>query len=498
MDDYSAVTVLEKETADASTDPKLKPRLPIPDSSSSSGGSLKPATPRERFSAFLTDHIILAHLILAWSFILTHLAETRLAPPFSIRQPGWFLLITTSAGIYFLYFLLFESVLTATPGKLLSGLSIQRVRGGTPSLFSILIRNVLRGIDYPFFLITAVGMMERNNSLQRLGDWLARTVVIREIKVRGSLVILDPERTAGATRRILAAGFDTILFGIFVAGYVASLPSSSGWIADAGLSLTPLVALLFWSLPERILRATPGKALLGMHIADEEGRSPSFASVLSRNFLRILDHNPFGYLLIFLSSRHQRIGDLVSSTLVLRAPRTLRTWLAVPFLLCITGALGFWGWKNSDSFYRKDMKIGVFAGSFDPVPDELLRFGRKDFHVESLSFGYTEAVPSEDAVFFPGSTVFLSAEVAGFRSKGNRAWVQGDLVLQDPTGQTVLDKKGFLNSSSKSQRWKSLRMTSRFVLHPLALPGAYTATLTLRDVLGHTRLEQKKLLLVKR
>ncbi|MBM7585700.1 putative RDD family membrane protein YckC [Bacillus pakistanensis] len=65
---------------------------------------------------------------------------------------------------------------------------------------------------------------------------------------------------------------------------------------------------------------TIGKKAMGIRVIQENGQSITLLSSFIRNFLRIIDSLPTGYLLgiimVFFHSKHKRIGDLVAGTIV--------------------------------------------------------------------------------------------------------------------------------------------------------------------------------------
>jgi len=67
---------------------------------------------------------------------------------------------------------------------------------------------------------------------------------------------------------------------------------------------------------------TPGKRLMGIRVIKEGGFPLSFFDSALRNLVRAVDFLPvfygLGIVCVFLTQRHQRIGDLVSGTLVVR------------------------------------------------------------------------------------------------------------------------------------------------------------------------------------
>lgn len=67
---------------------------------------------------------------------------------------------------------------------------------------------------------------------------------------------------------------------------------------------------------------TPGKRRAGIRVIRENGAPVDFRSSCVRNLLGVADFLPFGYLLgamlVILSSRAQRLGDMAAGTLVVR------------------------------------------------------------------------------------------------------------------------------------------------------------------------------------
>lgn len=71
---------------------------------------------------------------------------------------------------------------------------------------------------------------------------------------------------------------------------------------------------------------TPGKRAAGIRVIHQSGRGISFVESLGRNLVRAIDSLPAfyaaGVLTMFLTKRHQRLGDLVAGTLVVRDRET--------------------------------------------------------------------------------------------------------------------------------------------------------------------------------
>jgi len=71
--------------------------------------------------------------------------------------------------------------------------------------------------------------------------------------------------------------------------------------------------------------ATPGKRLLGIRVIQTAGVRCTFERLLLRNFLRVVDSLPFlyglGAVVMLVTPRGQRLGDLAAGTLCIRVPR---------------------------------------------------------------------------------------------------------------------------------------------------------------------------------
>jgi uncharacterized RDD family membrane protein YckC len=93
---------------------------------------------------------------------------------------------------------------------------------------------------------------------------------------------------------------------------------------SAALFLLLLVAgnwfIEVW-VPHRWLGGTPGMRWLGLRVVTEQGETPAFRSYMIRWLMAVVDGYLFGLvgaLAIAFSPRHQRFGDMVARTLVVR------------------------------------------------------------------------------------------------------------------------------------------------------------------------------------
>jgi len=132
---------------------------------------------------------------------------------------------------------------------------------------------------------------------------------------------------AGLTRRGVAWGIDALLIGLFI--LVIALLNGLLGLVVGGLAEALGVALIFllqWGyftlLEWRWQGQSVGKKALGLRVLTEQGLRPAFHQCLLRNLFRILDSLPLSYLMgagaFLVSSRRQRLGDLVAGTIVVQ------------------------------------------------------------------------------------------------------------------------------------------------------------------------------------
>jgi uncharacterized RDD family membrane protein YckC len=156
-------------------------------------------------------------------------------------------------------------------------------------------------------------------------------------------------RLAGPARRALAYLVDIIIcyaiviaLAIFVLLVAAGDAVKSGEItgaAKAGFGLVLVVAFLtqwaYFVVWEAIYGRSPGKAIAGIRVLTTSGRPIGWRAAALRNLLRAADGLPLGYVVglasIALTSRFQRLGDLVAGTMIVvpenaKAARPLELW----------------------------------------------------------------------------------------------------------------------------------------------------------------------------
>jgi uncharacterized RDD family membrane protein YckC len=129
----------------------------------------------------------------------------------------------------------------------------------------------------------------------------------------------------GVWRRFLAVLIDGIILGVIyyaVAAATGNLtPTASGNASLPG-GVVAVVAFLYFIIMEGFMGATIGKFLLGIRVVKLDGSRIGLGAAIIRNLLRIIDALPTAYILgailIWTSSRKQRLGDRVAHTVVVR------------------------------------------------------------------------------------------------------------------------------------------------------------------------------------
>lgn len=147
-------------------------------------------------------------------------------------------------------------------------------------------------------------------------------------------------RLAGPARRALAQVLDLLACYalLALAGVALLLVAPRGAAGEAyahitaayGLWLVLLFAVqwLYFIVWEGWSGRSPGKMALGLRVVTTSGRPIGFRAAALRNLLRAADLLPIGYVVggisSALSSRFQRLGDLVAGTMVIAPERARR------------------------------------------------------------------------------------------------------------------------------------------------------------------------------
>lgn len=172
------------------------------------------------------------------------------------------------------------------------------------------------------------------------------------IETEESLIIETPERVplefalASIGNRFLAVAIDHFIqylsiiliawFFLSIAGYnsndIADAPDklfseAPKWTIALMIIILFLVFAGYFIVFEWLWNGqTPGKRLMKLRVIREDGRPLTLWEAIARNLLRICDAVPgfilpvysIGLIVIFLSNRDQRVGDIFAGTVVVR------------------------------------------------------------------------------------------------------------------------------------------------------------------------------------
>ena len=126
---------------------------------------------------------------------------------------------------------------------------------------------------------------------------------------------------------VIDAGVPYALTLLFFGDLAAGLALFPGWISSLAHpeGVTHAAELLTWlgvyllhvSIGELFFQRSLGKALVGLRVLMVDGKPPTLAAVLLRNVLRVFELGvPFILLYVLISDHRQRLGDLLSRTVV--------------------------------------------------------------------------------------------------------------------------------------------------------------------------------------
>ena len=168
-----------------------------------------------RFLACAIDHglqffaIFLVFMVFVWTGYLTHLRD-RLS-----QAPKWVLaaVIITAFVLWSGYFALFEWLWNGqTPGKRMLKLRVIREDGRPVTVWEASARNLLRSFDmmpFPFYSVGLVSVFVSSRD-QRVGDFVAGTVVVREREAQAPT--FDQVFAAPTSDVALRRSFKPVLF----------------------------------------------------------------------------------------------------------------------------------------------------------------------------------------------------------------------------------------------------------------------------------------------
>jgi uncharacterized RDD family membrane protein YckC len=144
------------------------------------------ASPGSRIVAIIIDTIILLIImaIIAIPFGLTTalfgmMADVTAMMNLWANAAMWGAFLVINIIIWLLYFTYFEGTTGQTPGKRAMNIKVTKEDGKKANFTDAFIRTILRIIDGIFFYILGLIIMLVTERKQRLGDILAKTIVVK-------------------------------------------------------------------------------------------------------------------------------------------------------------------------------------------------------------------------------------------------------------------------------------------------------------------------------
>jgi uncharacterized RDD family membrane protein YckC len=131
---------------------------------------------------------------------------------------------------------------------------------------------------------------------------------------------------AGMGSRMIAGLCDLAIQGLLAIAYVVVVTSGGldEGLSVAGWAIVTFLILFGYDVTFEVLARgrTPGKRFAGLRVLRVTGQPVGLLTSAIRNVLRIVDFLPFTYgvgvVVIFVTERNQRLGDLVAGTVVVR------------------------------------------------------------------------------------------------------------------------------------------------------------------------------------
>ncbi len=142
-----------------------------PSATASPESALPLASIMRRIAAYVIDIVVLVFI----SFFLALITNADIEGASQERQLTGYIVIT------FTYFIVAEALTGQTIGKRLTGIRVVRLDGTPIGWRQSTSRNLMRIVDsLPALYIVGIIVMARSDSLQRVGDRLAKTVVVTD------------------------------------------------------------------------------------------------------------------------------------------------------------------------------------------------------------------------------------------------------------------------------------------------------------------------------
>ncbi|PIR25114.1 MAG: hypothetical protein COX62_04300 [Deltaproteobacteria bacterium CG_4_10_14_0_2_um_filter_43_8] len=438
---------------------------------------------KDRFAALLLDIAFIYLFYWFFAYLYLFIAKGTLfgaIPLFGFH--GVFLHVLFFL-LTLLFFSFFETVLQASPGKLLCSLKIAKTNGENLSFVSALLRNLLKPLDLLLcFTLVNLIVLDQTRYRQRIGDLLAKTFVIQIKKKTPFPPQLHKAELASGSGRLCAGLIDFIFFAAFLFGLLFSFSPNHPQGSLLLLLLLPLLAFSYLIFFQQILKTSPGKFFFAYEIIQERRSPLLFSSAVVRTFLYIFDLLPSSLLPVILSEKHQRLGDLAAGTIVVKWKRSIRGAIAFALGLILSGGLLASQLEVRDNILTENFYLNFLPrfSSSSVAVDEKKLFGNLVLSELSFSEGPDLEVRTVP-LFVPGETVYMSFVITGFELKGGKAWLTDDLQVQYPDNSLGLSLEKAIEYHDYANENMPITFTNSLTLPENSTSGRYNIVITLRD-----------------
>lgn len=137
------------------------------------------ASTRERILAYTIDLIIIIFAVLFSMYFCSLIGLYTLGELFSMSSYWSIAWVMIAVVVQMLYFTFFEYVLCASPGKLLLKVKVVNEESSQCDFMGAFTRNIIRTLDLILLYIPSVVMIEISSKRQRIGDYIAKTAVVK-------------------------------------------------------------------------------------------------------------------------------------------------------------------------------------------------------------------------------------------------------------------------------------------------------------------------------
>ncbi len=389
-----------------------------------------------------------------------------------------------TAVIGFIYYWLLEALAGATIGKGIAGIRVCDAQGRRCGLGASLIRNLVRIIDgLAVYLVGfLVALFSKNR--QRLGDHLAHTYVVHRVTGTAARAVL-----VGLWFVLLAGG----VLGAILLHRQAGAPAGSeqAWAAAETAEATSRTE---GSAP-RVIASGDLKLENFRFTEREDGPARASANYRRGDHVRA-EWQLTGYSTDAQGQIHLKYSVAITDPDGLSvysgsqeehgAPKTVKP-ISMHFSLDIPvfAPAGVYGVRVDvhDDVKNTDGRLTAgFVVQGEPLP------ASKQLEIRDLALSASEGgAPLDPAVVSPGSTVYMSGNVAGIQFREDAIDFQLAFQVFGPDGEKLFDRPDFLTfSDTISYRPKTFFVPISGHLNlPSDLPkGKYTERYILTDRIG--------------